>query len=194
MLELIPGTAVVPATRGDAGQFSTNGMRANTNYFTVDGVSANVGVSAGGLPAQSTGGALPTLSAFGSLDSLISTEAMQEFRLQTSTAVAEFGRMPGASIAVASRAGSEQFHGATLFRWRNSALAANDWFANRIGDSRAPLHYTDVAHSLAARSGGITPFSFLLSNTSSSMSRTCGSRQCHRFPCAAYCSPPCSLW
>jgi hypothetical protein len=148
LIELIPGTSVVPATRGDAGQFSTNGMRANTNYFTVDGVSANVGVSAGGLPAQSTGGSLPALSAFGSLDSLISTEAMQEFRLQTSTTVAEFGRMPGAIIAVNSRAGSDQFHGATSLRWRNSVLAANDWFANRQGDPRAALRYEDVAQSL----------------------------------------------
>jgi hypothetical protein len=147
LLELIPGTSVVPATRGDAGQFSTNGMRANTNYFTLDGVSANVGVSAGGLPAQATGGALPALSAFGSLDSLISTEAMQEFRLQTSTTVAQFGRMPGASIAISSRAGSEQFHGATSFRWRNAVLAANDWFANRQGDNRAPLGYEDLAQS-----------------------------------------------
>ncbi len=148
LLELIPGTSVVPATRGDAGQFSTNGMRANTNYFTVDGVSANVGVSAGGTPAQSTGGALPAMSAFGSLDAMISTEAMQEFRLQSSTTVAEFGRMPGASIAVASRAGSDEFHGATSFRWRTTDLAANDWFANRQGDPRAPLEYEDVAPSL----------------------------------------------
>ena len=148
LFELIPGTSVVPATRGDAGQFSTNGMRANTNYFTVDGVSANVGVSAGGLPAQSTGGALPVLSAFGSLDSLISTEDMQEFRLQSSTTMAEFGRMPGASIAINSRAGSEQFHGATLFRWRDTFLTANDWFANRGGDPRAPLNYEDLAQSL----------------------------------------------
>ena len=148
LFELIPGTSVVPATRGDAGQFSTNGMRANTNYFTVDGVSANVGVTAGGLPAQSTGGALPALSAFGSLDALISTEDMQEFRLQASTTVAEFGRMPGASIAVNSRAGSEEFHGTTLFRWRDSFLTANDWFANRAGDARAPLAYQDVTQSL----------------------------------------------
>jgi hypothetical protein len=148
LLELISGTNVVPATRGDAGQFSTNGMRANTNYFTVDGVSANVGVSAGGVPAQSTGGALPALSAFGSLDSIISTEAMQEFRVQTSTTVAEFGRMPGASIAVSSRAGSEQFHGATSLRLRNYHLTANDWFANSEGVDRPPLSYQDVAQSV----------------------------------------------
>jgi hypothetical protein len=147
LLEFIPGTSVVPATRGDAGQFSTSGMRPNTNYFTLDGVSANVGVSAGGLPAQSTGGALPALSAFGSLDSIISMEAMQELRVQTSTTVAEFGRMPGASIALTSRAGSEQFHGATAFRFRSQQFDANDWFSNRAGFARAPLGYEDLAQT-----------------------------------------------
>src|SRR5579872_6277082 len=87
LLELAPGTNVTPATRGEAGQFTTTGQRPNTNYFTIDGVSANIGVSAGGLPAQSTGGALPALSAFGSLDSLISMDAVEESRLQTSTTV-----------------------------------------------------------------------------------------------------------
>ena len=52
LFDLTPGTNVVPATRGDAGQFTMNGQRPNTNYFTVDGVGANLGVSAGGLPAQ----------------------------------------------------------------------------------------------------------------------------------------------
>ncbi len=147
LLELIPGTNVIPATRGDAGQFTTGGMRANTNLFTVDGISANTGVSAGGLPAQSSGGSLPALSAFGSLDSMISVEAVQEFKLQTSTAVAEFGRMPGASIALSSRAGTDQFHGAAVFRYRNQYMGANDWFANQAGYPRAPLGYEDFAPS-----------------------------------------------
>jgi Carboxypeptidase regulatory-like domain/TonB-dependent Receptor Plug Domain len=148
LLELIPGTNVVPATRGDAGQFTTSGMRPNTNLFTVDGVSANTGVSAGGLPAQSSGGALPALSAFGSLDSMISVEAVQEFKLLTSTAVAEFGRMPGASIALSSRAGSDHFHGSAIFRFRSEGLGANDWFANQASLPRAPLGYEDLAPSL----------------------------------------------
>ena len=59
LLELSPGANVTPATRGEAGQFTANGQRPNTNYFTVDGMSANTGVSAGGLPAQPSGGALP---------------------------------------------------------------------------------------------------------------------------------------
>ncbi len=37
LLEMAPGTNVVPATRGDAGQFTANGQRPNTNYFIVDG-------------------------------------------------------------------------------------------------------------------------------------------------------------
>jgi hypothetical protein len=147
LLELIPGTNVIPATRGDAGQFTTSGMRPNTNLFTVDGVSANTGVSAGGLPAQSSGGALPALSAFGSLDSMISVEAVQDFKLQTSTAVAEFGRMPGASIALSSRAGTDHFHGSAVFRFRNQYMGANDWFANQAGYPRAPLGYEDLAPS-----------------------------------------------
>jgi hypothetical protein len=148
LLELIPGTNVIPATRGDAGQFTTSGMRPNTNLFTIDGVSANTGVIAGGLPAQSSGGSLPSLSAFGSLDSVISVEAVQDFKLQTSTAVAEFGRMPGASIALSSRAGTDQFHGSAVFRYRNQYMGANDWFANQAGYSRAPLGYEDFAPSL----------------------------------------------
>src|SRR5207244_6387459 len=68
LLELSPGVVVTPATRGEAGQFTVAGQRPNANYFTVDGISANSGVSGGGLPAQSTGGALPGMTAFGGLE------------------------------------------------------------------------------------------------------------------------------
>ena len=60
LLQLAPGSVITPATEGEAGQFTINGQRANTNYFTVDGVSADTGVSGGGLPAQMPGGSLPT--------------------------------------------------------------------------------------------------------------------------------------
>ena len=150
LLELIPGTNVTPATRGDAGQFTTNGQRPNTNYFTVDGISANNGVTAGGLPAQSTGGTLPAVSAFGSLDSMISLEAVQEVRVQTSSTIAEFGRLPGAGIALTSQSGSNDLHGSTYFRVRNELLNPNDWFANQAGFSRSPLRLYDVTQTFGA--------------------------------------------
>ncbi len=148
LLEFAPGTNVTPATRGEAGQFSASGQRPNTNYFTVDGASANAGVAAGGLPAQSTGGALPALSAFGSMDSVISLEAVEEFHVTTSTGVAEFGRMPGASVAIHSRSGTNALHGSTLYRFRDDLFNANDWFANEAGYGRIPLRLHDVTQTL----------------------------------------------
>jgi hypothetical protein len=147
LLELSPGTNITPATRGEAGQFTANGQRPNANYFTVDGASANTGVTAGGLPAQTTGGVLPAMSAFGSLDSLLPVEAVDELRVQTSNGVSELGRLPGANIALTSRSGSNEFHGSVVYRFRDEILAANDWFANVSGESRGPLRLHDIAPS-----------------------------------------------
>ena len=137
LTEFAPGATIVPATRGDAGQFVAGGQRPNSNFFSIDGISANNGVSAGGLPAQTAGGALPAMSAFGSLDSLISLEAAQEVRLQTSTGPADFGKLPGAVISVSSRAGSDEFHGAASYSFRHELMSANNWFANQAGEPRA---------------------------------------------------------
>ena len=148
LLELSPGTNVTPATRGEAGQFTANGQRPNANYFTVDGASANTGVTAGGLPAQATGGVLPAMSAFGSLDSLLPVEAVDELRVQTSNSMSEIGRLPGANVALTSRSGSNEFHGSAIYRFRHELLAANDWFANVSGERRGPLRLHDIAPSL----------------------------------------------
>jgi len=65
LVELSPGVVATPAAAGEAGQFSANGLRANTNFFTVDGVSANTSITGAGLPAQFAGPALPSTTAFG---------------------------------------------------------------------------------------------------------------------------------
>src|SRR5205085_7510985 len=114
---------------------------------TVDGISANTGVSAGGSPARNTGGALPAFSAFGSLDSLLPLEAVDEFRVQTSNAASDLGRLPGATIGLTSRSGSNEFHGSIVYRFRHELVASNDWFANAYGLGRAPLRLHDVAPS-----------------------------------------------
>lgn len=144
LLEMVPGANIVPATRGDAGQFTATGQRANTNIFSIDGVSANTGVAVGGLPAQSGGGTLPASSAFGSLDPLISLNDVAEVQAQTSTTGAQFGRMPGANVGVTSQAGTNQFHGETEYQNRNELTAANDWFANRAGIARAPARLNEL--------------------------------------------------
>src|SRR5205823_2157508 len=148
LLELAPGVVVTPATRGEAGQFTVSGQRPNANYFIVDGISANSGVSGGGLAAQPTGAALPGMTAFGSLDSLVSRDALQEARVQTSTTVPEFGRLPGAQMSLSSRSGSNELHGSLFYAFRNEILDANDWFANAHADPRAALKLHDIAATL----------------------------------------------
>ena len=42
LIMLAPGVVVTPTAFDDQGQFSVNGQRADANYFTVDGVSAEL--------------------------------------------------------------------------------------------------------------------------------------------------------
>jgi len=130
LIMLTPGVAVTATDSFNQGQFSVNGQRADANYFTVDGVSANFGVTGNPQLLQSAGGGLPALSAAGGTNSLVSVDAMQEFRLQTSSFAPEFGRTPGGQIAIATRSGTSAFHGSLFDYFRNSALDANDWFSN----------------------------------------------------------------
>lgn len=133
LIELTPGVVVTPSTFNDQGQFSVNGQRADANYFTVDGVSANFGVTGFIAMMQSASGALPALSASGGTNSLVSVDAMQEFRIQTSSFAPEFGRTPGGQISIATRSGSNAFHGTLFEYFRNDLLDARDWFVNFNG-------------------------------------------------------------
>jgi hypothetical protein len=129
LIMLTPGVVVTSTAFDDQGQFSVNGQRADANYFTVDGVSANFGVTGYGPMVQTAGGALPALSASGGTNSLVSVDAMQEFRIQTSSFAPEFGRTPGGQVSIVTRSGTNSFHGTAFEYFRNSVLDANDWFA-----------------------------------------------------------------
>jgi hypothetical protein len=131
LIMLTPGVVVTQTAFDDQGQFSVNGQRADANYFTVDGVSANFGVTGYPPLVQAGGGALPALSAQGGTNSLVSVDAMQEFRVQTSSFAPQFGRTPGGQISIVTRSGSNQFHGTAFEYFRNDVLDANAWFSNR---------------------------------------------------------------
>ena len=133
LIQLTPGVVVTPSTFNDQGQFSVNGQRADANYFTVDGVSANFGVTGFIAMMQSASGSLPALSASGGTNSLVSVDAMQEFRIQTSSFAPEFGRTPGGQISIATRSGTNAFHGTLFEYFRNDVLDARDWFVNFNG-------------------------------------------------------------
>jgi outer membrane receptor protein involved in Fe transport len=143
LISLSPGTVLTKATFAEQGQFSVNGQRANANYFLVDGVSANIGVAAGAGLGQSGAGALPALSVFGSTQSLFSIDALQDFKIRTSSYAPEFGRMPGAQLSISTRSGTNQFRGSVFEYFRHDALEANDWFANRETVNSPRLRHHD---------------------------------------------------
>jgi hypothetical protein len=144
LIQLTPGVVLTANSGTDTGQFSVNGQRASSNYWTVDGVSANTGISAFTAPVgNGLGGTLGSYSVLGGTNSLVSVDAMQEFRIQTSTYAPEFGRTPGGQISIATRSGTNQFHG-TLFEYlRNDVLDANDWFSDNAGLPKARERQND---------------------------------------------------
>jgi hypothetical protein len=130
LIELAPGVVLTPTSGYDFGQFSVNGQRATSNYWMVDGVSANVGTSGQAFTGSAAGGAVGSFSALGGTNGLVSVDAMQEFRIQTSTYAPEFGRTPGGQISIVTRSGTNQFHGSLFDYVRNDVLDANNWFAD----------------------------------------------------------------
>lgn len=134
LIQLTPGVVLTTYDNHDNGQFSVNGQRAAANYWTVDGVGANVGVGTNLFSAgNGIGGAVPTFSVLGGTNSLVSVDAMQEFRIQTSTYAPEFGRTPGGQVSIVTRSGTNLFHGTAFDYLRNDIFDANDWFADRNG-------------------------------------------------------------
>jgi hypothetical protein len=116
------------AQSGIFGEFSVNGQRTESNYFTVDGVSANLGVAAGQVQTAGNSGSLPVSTALGTTQGLVSIDALQEFRVQSSTYSAEYGRNPGGQFSFVTRSGSDQWHGVAFDYLRNDVFDANDWF------------------------------------------------------------------
>ncbi|PYT38885.1 MAG: hypothetical protein DMG47_22485 [Acidobacteria bacterium] len=148
LLTLAPGVVTVPGGSNSSGQFSVNGQRASANNFTVDGVSANFGAVPGtfGLPANS--GNTPGFTVFGTTQSLVSIDGLQEFKVQTSTYSSEYGRQPGGQVSIVTRSGTNQFHGSVFEYFRNDVLDANDWFADRAGRPKPAERQNDFGGTL----------------------------------------------
>jgi hypothetical protein len=129
---------------GQAGDFSVNGQRTESNYYLVDGVSGNV---SSGSPSASTqaanSGSIAATTALGTTQGLLSVDALQEFRVLSSTYSAEYGRTPGGQFSFVTRSGTNAFHGTVFDYLRNSFFDANDWFNDYYGKPIAPLRQND---------------------------------------------------
>jgi hypothetical protein len=94
-----------------------------------NGGNAAAGYSVGGGTenAINIDGVSATSSSSGNI-SVPSPDALAEFKMQTSTYSAEYGRANGGSIDVTTKTGTNQFHGDGFYFFRNKALDANLYF------------------------------------------------------------------
>jgi hypothetical protein len=134
LILLTPGvTNVTPQTgalTGYAGEFNVNGQRSDANYYTVDGVSANTATYRYAYGTIGSTGSVPAESALGTTQNLVSLDSLQEFRVESSSYSAEYGRKPGGQFTFQTRSGTNQYHGTGFDYLRNSVFDANNWFNN----------------------------------------------------------------
>ncbi len=121
LLLLEPG--VVQRSAGAAGSgVHVNGARDRAYNVTIDGIEAN---------ESSVPNPVSNLYR-------INPDNVQEFKVTTNNATAEEGRNSGASISIATRSGTSEYHGTAFFFLRNEALNSNEFFAN-AQDTPKPL-------------------------------------------------------
>ena len=135
---------------GQTGEFSVNGQRTDSNYYTVDGVAANAGAAPGTQMGSSPGGSgsIPTASALGTTQALVSVDDLQEFRVQSSTYSAEYGRNPGGQFSFETKSGTNQWHGSGYDYLRNGVFDANDWFNDYLDVGQPALRQNDFGGTL----------------------------------------------
>lgn len=122
LITLEPG--LIQRTNGGAGSGThVNGSRDRSHNVTIDGIDANE----------------PSVPNPQSNLYRINPDNVQEYRVVTHNATAEFGRNSGAQVAIATRSGTNQFHGDLFEFFRNDVLNANEFFNNAQGVERPKL-------------------------------------------------------
>ncbi len=114
---LTPGAVGKVGSNYNDVNISFNGGRPGTNEILVDGIASSPPLN---NPIQG-------FTVFPSVD------AVQEFKVQTNTYSAEFGRSGGGIVNLIYKSGTNEFHGSVFEFLRNSKFDSNNFFANSRG-------------------------------------------------------------
>jgi len=107
---LTSGVVSLTATNGNAGgAFASNGTRGLATNYMLDGVDNNSNDDGSSVLRPSV-------------------DAIEEFKIQTNSYDAEFGRSGGAVINAVIKSGTNQLHGTAFEFFRNSAMDARNYF------------------------------------------------------------------
>ena len=71
----------------------------------------------------------------------LNPDNVQEYKVVTNNATASEGRNSGAAISVATRRGTNDYHGTVQEFMRNTALNSRDWFSNALGTEKPEIKF-----------------------------------------------------
>jgi Carboxypeptidase regulatory-like domain len=123
-------------TQGGYGNFSTNGLPATSNTFTVNG--------------GYEGDPYLNLNNSGATNLLLGNNDVDSVTVTTNSYDAAFGGLGGAQVNEISRSGSNRWHGNLAYWWNGRAMNANSYFNKQNGH---PRNFTN-ANQWAAAIGG----------------------------------------
>ena len=131
LLKLVPGVPADTAPSGLGVNAYINGQRANQNNFTVDGQT----VTDSGVNQQ--------------FAYRINVDAIAEFKVSTTSQSAEFGRNAGAQVQVATKSGTQVFHGTGYWFKRYEGWNANSFTNNRQGIPNQVYRFLTAGYNLS---------------------------------------------
>ena len=131
-LALLSAGTVQPVG-GRAGGFSVAGQRTTQNNYLLDGMDNNsIELAGAGRRSEMV---KPSI------------DAVREFKVQTSSYAAEFGRAMGGVVNVTTKSGTNQLHGTAFWFLRNEALDAKNYF-DPPGTKKPPFKRNQFGFSL----------------------------------------------
>ncbi len=117
LIYLTPGVAGNIGNNYNSMGYTVNGARPTMMDTVIDGVTAS----------------FPTVNGFTGISVFPSVDAIQEFKVLGANYPAEYGRSLGSVLNVVYKSGTNDFRGSAYEFYRDSAMDANNFFANRAG-------------------------------------------------------------
>ena len=140
LARLVPGATVgQPEGRGlnANGWFTANGTRPAQNNYMLDGIDNNTN------DVDFLSGAAYVVKP--------PIDAIGEFRLQTNSFSAEFGRAGGAVLNATLKSGTNDFHGSAWEFLRNDKVDATDYFLNAAGQPKGSFKQNQFGATAGGR-------------------------------------------
>ncbi len=117
---LVPGVEM--STNGGFGNFSTFGLPALSNTFTINGGINN--------------DVLTNIGNTGATNLMLGFNAIGEVTVVNNGYSGQYGGLAGSQVNYVTKSGTNNYHGNAIYFWNGRVMNANNWFNNQAGDPR----------------------------------------------------------